>query len=251
MLPLGAQRLSSNSLKHFKDFKPVWLFKKSGSFALSDTQEEFPSLTIDIIGDVTCPWCFLGKRLIDAVVVSMPRLSVELRWHPFEIEPELPPAGMDYLSHLVAEVDTSKVAVALGKMAKAGREFGLDLDIGNLPRLRNSFAAHRLIRYASDRDVQPKVVEHLFQAHFCERRDISDLAVLCDVAAHSLLDPKTVSAFLRSDEGAVALRREIKDTRKSGVDLVPHFTFGGTIEVVGLQSADVFADALFNAIPEG
>jgi predicted DsbA family dithiol-disulfide isomerase len=238
-------------LKHFKDFKRVRLFKKFGSFALSDTQEDFPSLAIDIIGDVTCPWCFLGKRLIDAVVVSMPRLTVELRWHPFEIEPELPPGGMDYLSHLIAEVGPGKVGVALGKMAKAGREFGLDLDIGNMPRLQNSFAAHRLIRYASDHGVQPQVVERLFQAHFCDRRDISSLNVLCDVASQSQLDPKAASAFLRSDDGAAALRREMKDTRKSGVDMVPHFTFGGTIEVVGLQSADVFADALFNAIPEG
>lgn len=218
---------------------------------MSDTQEDFPPLTIDIIGDVSCPWCFLGKRLIDAVVVSVPRITAELHWHPFEIEPELPPGGMDYRAHLVAAVGPDKVEAALGKMAKAGREFGLDLNIRDMPRLPNTFMAHRLIRHASVYGVQPQVVEYLFQAHFCQRRDISDLNVLYDVASQSQMDPKRTSAFLRSDEGVAALRQEMKDIRKSGVDIVPHFTFGGTIEVVGLQSADVFADALFNAIPEG
>jgi predicted DsbA family dithiol-disulfide isomerase len=218
---------------------------------LSDTQEYFPPLAIDIVGDVSCPWCFLGKRLIDAVVVSMPRLIVELHWHPFEIEPELPPRGMDYRAHLTVTLGPDKVEAALGKMAEAGREFGLDLDVRDIPRLPNTFAAHRLIRHASIYDVQPQVVERLFQAHFCERRDIGDLQVLCDIASQSQMDLHTTSAFLRSDEGVVALRQEMKDIRKSGIVVAPHFTFGGIFEVAGLQSADVFAGALFNAISEG
>lgn len=217
---------------------------------MSDTEDDFPSLTIDIVGDVSCPWCFLGKRLIDAVIASVPRVVVELCWHPFEIQPGLPPDGMDYRSYLVAVVGPDKVEAALSKIANAGRDVGLELDVQDIPRLPDTFGAHRLIRRASADGVQSQVVERLFQAHFLERRNIGDLSVLIEVAAQSRMDRAATSAFLHGDEDVLALRQEMKHIRK-GIDIVPHFTFGGTIEVIGLQSVDVFADALFNAIPEG
>lgn len=218
---------------------------------MSDTEEDFAPLSIDIVGDVSCPWCFLGKRLIDAVVGSVPGLAVELRWYPFEIQPGLPPDGMDYRAYLAATFGPDEVEAALAKIVESGREFGLELGVQEIARLPNTFAAHRLIRYSYVYGVQPQVVERLFQAHFLQRQDISDINVLIDAARRSRMDPDATAAFLNGNDDVAALRQEMDDIRKSGVDVVPRFTFGGKIEVIGLQTADVFADALFNAIPEG
>lgn len=218
---------------------------------MSEEEADPGPLTIDIVGDVTCPWCFLGKRLVDAVVGSVPGLAVELRWYPFQIDPGLPPEGVDYQVYLAEKFGADEVPAALGRIVDAGHEFGLELAVNRIARLPNTFAAHRLIRYSYVYGVQPQVVERLFQAYFLHALDISDLNVLVDVARKSRMDPEQTARFLAGNEDAAALQQEMADIRKSGVDVVPRFTFGGQIEVVGLQTADVFADALFNAIPEG
>jgi predicted DsbA family dithiol-disulfide isomerase len=217
----------------------------------SEMEEDPGPLAIDIVGDVTCPWCFLGKRLVDAVVGSVPGLAVEMRWYPFQIDPTLPPEGVDYRTYLTEKFGAEEVEPALAKIVDAGREFGLELAVDKIARMPNTFAAHRLIRYSYVYGVQPQVVERLFQAHFLYGQDISDPNVLIEVARKSRMDPDATAAFLAGSEDVAALRQEMDDIRKSGVDVVPRFTFGGVIEVVGLQTADVFADALFNAIPEG
>jgi predicted DsbA family dithiol-disulfide isomerase len=217
----------------------------------SEMEEDPGPLAIDIVGDVTCPWCFLGKRLVDAVVGSVPGLAVEMRWYPFQIDPTLPPEGVDYRTYLTEKFGAEEVEPALAKIVDAGREFGLELAVDKIARMPNTFAAHRLIRYSYVYGVQPQVVERLFQAHFLYGQDISDPNVLIEVARKSRMDPDATAAFLAGSEDVAALRQEMDDIRKSGVDVVPRFTFGGVIEVIGLQTADVFADALFNAIPEG
>lgn len=217
----------------------------------SEAEEDPGPLTIDVVGDVSCPWCFLGKRLVDAVVGSVPGLAVEMRWYPFQIDPALPPEGVDYRAYLTEKYGAEDVEPALAKIVDAGHEFGIELAVDKIARMPNTFAAHRLIRYSYAYGVQPQVVERLFQAHFLYGQNISDPNVLIEVARKSRMDPDATAAFLAGSEDVVALRQEMEDIRKSGVDVVPRFTFGGVIEVVGLQTADVFADALFNAIPEG
>jgi predicted DsbA family dithiol-disulfide isomerase len=218
---------------------------------VSEEEEDPGPLPIDIVGDITCPWCFLGKRLVDAVVGSVPGLAVELRWYPFQIDPALPPDGVDYRAYLAEKYGASEVEPALAKIIDAGHEFGLELAVDKRERLPNTFAAHRLIRYSYIYGVQAQVVERLFQAHFLYLQDISDPNVLIEVARKSRMDPEATAAFLVSSDDVALLRQEMEDIRKSGVDVVPRFTFGGKIEIIGLEPADVFADALFNAIPEG
>jgi predicted DsbA family dithiol-disulfide isomerase len=221
------------------------------SLALSEPEEDPGPLPIDVVGDVTCPWCFLGKRLVDAVVGSVPGLAVELRWYPYQIDPGLPPDGMDYRAYLAEKFGAEEVEPALAKIVDAGREFGLELAVDKIVRLPNTFQAHRLIRHSYIYGVQPQVVERLFQAHFLYGQDIGDPKILVEIARKSRMDPDATGAYLAGMEDAASLRQEMDDIRKSGVDVVPRFTFGGKVEIIGLETADVFADALFNAIPEG
>jgi predicted DsbA family dithiol-disulfide isomerase len=205
---------------------------------------------IDIVGDLVCPSCFLGLRLIHAVVGSVPGLAVEIRWYPFQIDPDLPPEGMDRQAYLEKRHGADGIEPELAKASALAREFGLELAFDRIKRQPNTFDAHRLVRFCYGFGVQAQIVERLFQAFFLQGLDISDHGVLVALAAKSRLDPDAVARFLAAGDDIPAMRQEIADIRGSGVTQIPRFTFAGKQDLVGLHSADVFADALFNAIEE-
>lgn len=207
-------------------------------------------IPIDIVGDFSCPLCFLGLRLVHAVVGSVPGLAVEIRWYPFQIDPEISLQGEDRQAYLEAKYGADRIEEALARPAELAREFGLELAFDKISRQPNTFDAHRLTRFAYGFGVQAQIVERLFQAFFLQGLDIGDRGVLCALAAKSRLDPGLVEQFLNGGEDIPALRREIADIRASGVDEAPRFTFAGRRDIVGVQTADVFADALFESVEE-
>jgi predicted DsbA family dithiol-disulfide isomerase len=208
-------------------------------------------IPIDIVGDLVCPACFLGLRLVHAVVGSVPGLAVEIRWYPFQLDPDLPPGGMERQAYLASKYGADGIENALAGPAALARELGLELAFDRITRQPDTFDAHRLVRYSYGYGVQAQVVERLFQAFFLHGLDIGNRDVLCALAGKSRLDPDAVGTFLAGDDDVAGLRQELSDIRNSGVGEVPRFTFAGKQDIVGLQSADVFADALFNAIEEG
>jgi predicted DsbA family dithiol-disulfide isomerase len=208
-------------------------------------------IPIDIVGDLVCPMCFLGLRLVHAVVGSVPGLAVELRWYPFQLDPDIPPGGMDRHAYLEARYGADGIESAVAGPAALARELGLELAFDRIARQPDTFDAHRLVRYSYGFGVQAQLVERLFQGFFLHGLDIGDRGVLVALAAKSRLDPDAVGKFLAGDDDIPALRQEIADIRGSGVTEVPRFTFAGKQDLVGLHAADVFADALFNAIEEG
>ncbi len=208
-------------------------------------------IPIDIVGDLVCPLCFLGLRLVHAVVGSVPGLAVELRWYPFQIDPDIPPGGMDRRAYLEMKYGADGIESALSGPAALARELGLELAFDRITRQPDPFDAQRLVRYSYAFGVQAQLVERLFQGFFLHGLDIGDRAVLVALAAKSRLDPDAVGKFLAAEEDVPALRQEIADIRASGVTEVPRFTFAGKQDLVGLHSADVFAEALFHAIEEG
>ncbi|WP_036258334.1 DsbA family oxidoreductase [Methylocapsa aurea] len=207
-------------------------------------------IPIDIVGDVVCPYCFIGLRLVNAVVASVPGLAVDIRWYPYQLDPDMAAQGQDRRAYLEAKFGAETEAT-LARPAEMAREFGLELAFNKIQRQPNTFDAHRLIRFAYGFGVQTQIVERLFQAFFLQGLDIGDRTVLIAVAAKSRLDPALVEAFLNGSEDAAALRQEMADIRASGVHEVPRFTFAGKQDIVGLKPAEEFADALFNSIEEG
>jgi len=214
------------------------------------SDEDPGPLPVDIVGDLTCPTCFMGLRLVNAVVSSVPGLAVEIRWFPYQIDPDLPPEGMDRAAYLAQKFGAA-AEETLAKMAQTAEEFGVALALDKIQRQPNTFDAHRLIRMAYGTGLQPQIVERLFQAFFLQGLDISDRAVLLAIAAKARMDTQAVEAIFNEGADIGPLREELNAIRGAGVDEVPRFTFGGKEDIVGLRSADVFADALFNAVPEG
>jgi len=215
------------------------------------SEEDPGPIPIDIVGDFTCPFCYLGLRLVNAVVGSVPGLAVDIRWYPYQIDPRMPPGGMLRFEYLSLRHGAEKTQAMFSKAQAEAQAFGFEFAFDKIKRQPNTLQAHRLARFAYNFGMQTQVVERLFQGFFLQGLDIEDRGVLITIAAKARLDPAAVEEFLNGSDDVPGLRQEIEDIRAAGVDEVPRFTFAGKQDIIGLKPAEVFADALFNSIPEG
>jgi predicted DsbA family dithiol-disulfide isomerase len=212
---------------------------------------EPPRIPIDLIGDVASAECFIGLHLIDAVVASAPGLAVDIRWHPFQIDPDLPPEGQDRAAYLEDKFGSAQEArEALASLAETAREFELAFAFDKIRRQPNTLEAHRVVRFARNFNVGIKMVEALFGAFFLDGQDIGDRGVLVALAARSGLDPRLVADFLAGADDIEALNQELTGFRALGVEDVPRFIIAGKKTITGIIPAEDFADALFSAIED-
>jgi predicted DsbA family dithiol-disulfide isomerase len=201
-------------------------------------------LIIDVVSDVVCPWCYLGKRRLEAALKR--EGGAQVRWRPFQLDPSIPPEGLDRRAYMRAKFgDGPRLAEAHARLKALGAEAGIGFDFEAIQRSPNTLDAHRLIRFAAQAGAADAVVERLFADYFERGRDIGDRAVLAEVARDCGLGD--VSARLESGEGADEVRAEIEEARRIGVEGVPFFIFASKYAVSGAQSEDVFAQALAQA----
>jgi predicted DsbA family dithiol-disulfide isomerase len=192
------------------------------------------SLAIEVISDAICPWCWVAKRRLDRAIAALaPDVTASVTWHPFELNPEMPRAGVDRRAYRSAKFGSWQRSQTLdAQVAAAGRSEGLVFNHDKIERTPNTIDAHRLIWLAGQQGKQGVVAEGLFAAYFNEGRDIGDPAVLADIGASAGLDRSGILAMLASDEGQAEVRSELQralNLRVSGVptvlvDGVPHFT---------------------------
>ena len=205
-------------------------------------------ITIDIVSDVVCPWCFIGKRHLDAALAQFGQ-PVTLRWLPFFLNPDTPPEGEPYRPFLEKKFGGPEALVGIwGRVREAGRKAGIAFEFDKIALRANTFAAHRLIhRVQQQGGATEALVEAIFAAGFCEGRFIGDPAVLADLAAQCGADRGETLAWLQSDaETAVVLTQE-QHVRQMGIDGVPFFIFNGKLAVSGAQPPEVLLDALRQA----
>ncbi len=157
------------------------------------------TLTIDIVSDVVCPWCYLGEKRLEAAI-AYESGPVAVRWRPYQLDPTIPEGGLDRTEYMERKFGRDGRLKAIHD--NLGAEVGLPFAFAKIRRAPNTLDAHRLIRWAASVGVQREVVEQLFSAYFVEGRNIGDHAVLIDIAAASGLDAAIVERLLA--EGAVA-----------------------------------------------
>ena len=207
------------------------------------------TLTVDVISDVICPWCYIGKRRLEkAIAACRGQHDVRVRWHPFQLNPHMPKEGTNRKEYRTAKFGSWEQSLALdAQVAEAGQAEGIPFDYAKVMRTPNTFDAHRLI-WLADRDgVQDAVVEAVFRAYFTEGRDISRSAVLLDVVAEGGLDRKRAETFLNGDEGLAAIRAAEEQARRGGVQGVPYFLINGTLALSGAREPSAFLDAFEQA----
>jgi predicted DsbA family dithiol-disulfide isomerase len=198
-------------------------------------------LSIDIVSDVVCPWCYIGKRHLETALDGFDG-AYEIRWHPFQLNPDLPREGIDRKTYLEAKFGGADRAKQIySRVEDAAVSAGLALNLGNIERQPNTLAAHALIAYAQsiDAPTAERVSECLFRAYFVEAQLIGDVETLCALAAECELDHDSVCAFITDSNQLAQIRARDEDIRRQGVSGVPFFIFNNQRAISGAQPPQV------------
>lgn len=193
-------------------------------------------VTLDILSDPICPWCFIGKTYLDRALEKSGDHPFEIRWHPFQLNPDMPKGGMDRREYLERKFGGPQNAVkAYMPVVEHGQKAGLDLNLEGITKTPNTLDAHRLIHWAGQEGRQTPVVSALFNAYFRQGRDIEDPEVLADIADSAGMDAGVVLRLLATAEDIELILDRDKSAREMGVNSVPTFIVAGQHAVPGAQ----------------
>jgi predicted DsbA family dithiol-disulfide isomerase len=208
------------------------------------------SLTVDVISDVICPWCFIGKRRLEKAVATLDRQhEVRVRWLPFQLNPIMPKEGISRKEYRTAKFGSWERSLELdAQMVAVGETEGIHFALDRIERTPNTLDAHRLIWLADKERVQDAVVEALFRAYFAKGRYISDPQTVIDVVAEAGLDRQQAEGVLNRGVGMEAIKEAEGLSRRFQVDGVPFFIINGKITLAGAQQTDAFIAAFNQAL---
>jgi predicted DsbA family dithiol-disulfide isomerase len=198
---------------------------------------------VDIVSDVVCPWCIVGyKQLEQALAMLTVAAEVSLRWHPFELNPQMPEEGQDLREHLAAKYGTTaeQSRAARQRLTEIGRTLGFEFDYFDGMRMVNTFRAHQLLHWAGEQGRQTPLKLALFEAFFSRREDVNDVAVLASVADRAGLSAEAARAVIEDQRFAGVVRAEQRRWLEREVHAVPTFFFNGRYQVPGAQEAETF-----------
>lgn len=204
-------------------------------------------ITIDVVSDAVCPWCFVGQKRLDKAASSLPDIDVAVRWRPFQLDPTIPPEGKDRKEYMRAKFgDGGRLRQIHANLEEIGRAEGIAFDFDAITVSPNTLDAHRLIRWAATagEDVQGRVARRLFQLYFEEGKNIGDHEVLIEAARECGMDEAVVRTLLATDADRDAVREEIDTANRMGITGVPCFLIEGRYAVMGAQNSDALAEAI-------
>jgi predicted DsbA family dithiol-disulfide isomerase len=201
---------------------------------------------LSVVSDAICPWCYVGKRRLEQAYALMeggPRFRVA--WRPFELNPQMPKAGIDRREYRMRKFGSWERSLALdAQLTEVGKSVGIQFRYDLMKRTPNTFDAHRLIWLAGEMGVQDAMVETLFRAYFSEGRDIGDASVLAQLAAEAGVDRARAEALLAGTEGSAEVAAEEEVAMRSGLSGVPTFVLEGRVLFSGAQPPELIARAL-------
>jgi predicted DsbA family dithiol-disulfide isomerase len=201
---------------------------------------------IEVFSDVICPWCYVGQRRLEKALNALgEEHQVEVRWRPFELNPQMPRDGMERRAYRAARFGNWEQARARdAQLAQIGAQEGIAFAFEQIARTPNTFTAHRLVWLAQREGVEEEVVRALFRAYFTEGRDVGDPETLVRVGAEAGLDADRVRQFLAGSEGAAEVRRSEERAHALGISGVPAFVIEGRYVIEGAQRPELITASL-------
>jgi predicted DsbA family dithiol-disulfide isomerase len=202
-------------------------------------------LKIDIVSDVVCPWCYIGKRRIEDALALVPDVPVEVHWRPFFLNPWVPREGIgreEYLTTKFGSVEAYK-GIA-GRVVAAASEEGLVYRPELVKRQPNTIDCHRLIHWAEANGKAAEMKQRLMELYFRDGGDLTDTEVLVQAAADCGLDAEDVRKRLATDEDVALVSGNAQEASDKGISGVPTFVFAQKYAVSGAQPADMLARAI-------
>lgn len=205
-------------------------------------------LTVDVVSDVMCPWCYIGKRRLEAAISSVPDLDVLVRWHPFQLDATLPKTGKDrqkYLSDKFGDLDQANAFYS--QIKAAGLEEGIDFAFDAIKLSPNTLDCHRLILWSRADDLQDEVVERLFKAYFLDGEDLTKSETLVRISDEAGMESDLVEQLFETDSDLDKTIAQIGKAQDSGITGVPCFIIDGRFVLAGAEKAETIAAALKHA----
>lgn len=198
-------------------------------------------MNIDIVSDTICPWCYIGKRKLEAALATRDDIEVQIGWRPFQLNPEMPRSGMSRSAYLSAKFGGAERANRIyDNIRQAGSELGISFRFDLIQRTPSTLDSHRLVRWSLADGVQNDVVQRLFTAYFENGEDVGDRDVLTRIAGDSGMDADDVRARLDDDTDLEVVRQEDNMARSMGINGVPCFIIDRKYAVSGAQDVPVF-----------
>lgn len=207
-----------------------------------------PALTVDVISDVMCPWCYIGKRRLEAAIARLPDVTVQVGWHPYQLDPSLPKEGKDRATYLNEKFGGRANARSIyDHISEVGRETGIPFAFDRIEVSPNTKDCHRLILWARADGLQDEVVDLLFKAYFEDGADLSRSETLVAIAEKAGMQADLVEQLLETDSDLDKIEHQVDRARLMGVTGVPCFVIDGRFVVNGAEAPETLAAAIMHA----
>ena len=193
-------------------------------------------IRLDIFSDPVCPWCYIGKANLDRALEAHANHPFEIEWHPFQLNPDMPPEGADRRDYLEARFGGKQNAAAIyARVSEAAEAAGVTINFETMNRVPNTLDAHRLIHWAGLEGRQTAMVSTLLRAYFRDGKDIGDKATLASLAGVAGMDAVLAARLLASDSDRAEIAARDAHARQRGVNSVPTFVIANQYVLSGAQ----------------
>ena len=200
---------------------------------------------IDVVSDVVCPWCFIGKRRLEKAIALHPDIPVEVHWRPYFLNDWIPREGIAREQYLTTKFGSPERYKGIAqRVSAAAASEGLTYAMDKISRQPNTIDAHRLIRWAEDIGKAAEMKQKLMDRYFTQGADLTDRSVLVQAAADVGLDATEVREALASDRDVAEVEREALSAKEAGIEGVPCFIFNGKFAISGAQAPEYLAEAI-------
>jgi len=212
---------------------------------MTEHMNEQQPVRIDVVSDVVCPWCFIGKRRLEKALALKPDVPVEVYWHPYFLNDWVPREGIPREEYLTTKFGSPERYQGIAqRVTAAAAEEGLTYAVDKMKRQPNTLDCHRLIRWAGGIGKSAEMKQKLMDLYFTEGADLTNRAVLLQAATDIGLDAGDVGEALASDKDVAEIEQEAQHAKEAGIQGVPMFIFGGKFAVSGAQAPEHLAEAI-------
>jgi predicted DsbA family dithiol-disulfide isomerase len=201
-------------------------------------------ITIDVVSDVVCPWCYVGKHRLEQALAMLPERNFAVFWRPFQLDPTIPKEGIARQTYLERKFGPERLKDLHKPLIEIGKAEGIPFAFDKITRSPNTLDAHRLLRWAQDAGRQNQMADRLFALYFTEGADIGNRDVLTKAAADVGLDATLVAELLSTEADLDPVIDEINAAQKMGISGVPTFIFAGRFAISGAHPAETIRKAI-------
>ena len=198
-------------------------------------------IELDIFSDTVCPWCYIGKKRLENALNKYKNLIIKQTWRPFQLNPGMPPDGMDRQEYLISKFGSSDAAKTVYEnIYEEGVKEGINFNFDLIEVTPNSFNSHRLLALAYKVDIQEKVLDDLFESYFLHGKNIGDPNILLQIAIKHNINAEEFKSYLSDQENIEPLANEAIQAKKMGINSVPTFIVNRQIVINGAQTSENF-----------